>query len=51
LYGVWKEKSFLGKKFLGTSRETFIIDEKGKIMKHFDDVSVRNHSKEILELL
>jgi len=50
-YGVWKEKSFIGKKYMGTSRETFIIDEKGKIMKHFDDVSVKNHSKEILELL
>jgi thioredoxin-dependent peroxiredoxin len=50
-YGVWKEKSFIGKKYMGTSRETFIIDEKGKILKHFDDVSVRDHSKEILELL
>jgi len=51
LYGVWREKVFIGRKYLGTSRETFIIDEKGKIMKHFDDVSVRNHSKEILEML
>lgn len=50
-YGVWKEKSFMGRKYMGTSRETFIIDENGKIIKHFDDVNVRNHSKEILELL
>ncbi len=50
-YGVWKEKSFMGHKYMGTSRETFIIDEKGKIMKHFNDVSVKNHSREILELL
>ncbi|MGV8086701.1 MAG: thioredoxin-dependent thiol peroxidase [Candidatus Woesearchaeota archaeon] len=50
-YGVWKEKSFMGKKYLGTSRETFIIDEKGKIIKHFDKVNVITHSKEILELL
>jgi thioredoxin-dependent peroxiredoxin len=50
-YGVWKEKSFIGKKYLGTSRETFIIDEKGKIIRHFDDVSVKNHSKEILDVL
>ncbi len=51
MYGVWKEKSFMGKKYMGTSRETFIIDEKGKILKHFDEVSVKNHSKEILELI
>jgi len=50
-YGVWGEKSFMGKKYMGTSRETFVIDEKGKIMKHFDSVNVLNHSKEILELL
>lgn len=50
-YGVWKEKSFMGHKYLGTSRETFIIDEKGKILKHFDDVSVKNHSKKILDIL
>jgi len=50
-YGVWKEKSFMGRKYMGISRETFIIDEKGKIMKHFDEVSIKNHSKDILELL
>lgn len=50
-YGVWGEKSFMGHKYLGTSRETFLIDEKGKIMKHFDEVKVKNHSKEILGLL
>jgi len=50
-YGVWKEKSCMGKKYMGTSRETFIIDEKGKIIKHFDDVNVTNHNKEILGLL
>ena len=50
-YGVWKQKSFMGKKYMGISRETFLIDEKGKIMKHFDEVNVKNHSKEILEML
>jgi peroxiredoxin Q/BCP len=50
-YSVWKEKSFMGRKYMGTSRETFIIDEKGKLVKHFNDVSVKDHSKEILLLL
>ena len=30
-YGVWKEKSMYGKKYMGIERTTFIIDEKGKI--------------------
>jgi len=51
LYNVWKEKSFMGRKYMGTSRETFIINEKGKLVKHFNDVSVKDHSKEILLLL
>jgi peroxiredoxin Q/BCP len=50
-YHVWKEKSFMGKKYMGTSRETFIIDEKGKILKHYDKVDVKNHSSKILDLL
>src|SRR5947209_8342109 len=32
-YGVWKEKSLYGKKYMGIERSTFLIDEKGKIAK------------------
>ncbi|MGV8150319.1 MAG: thioredoxin-dependent thiol peroxidase [Candidatus Woesearchaeota archaeon] len=50
-YGVWGEKSFMGKKYFGTTRATFIIDKDFKIKKIFPKVSVIGHTKEILEAL
>jgi thioredoxin-dependent peroxiredoxin len=47
-YGVWGEKSMYGKKYMGTHRKTFLIDEKGKIAKIFDKVKVSEHADEIL---
>jgi peroxiredoxin Q/BCP len=48
-YGVWKEKSMYGKKFMGIERTTFIIDAGGEIKKIFPKVKVADHVKEILE--
>ncbi|MBX3298216.1 MAG: thioredoxin-dependent thiol peroxidase [Acidobacteria bacterium] len=48
-YGVWGEKSMYGKKYMGTIRKTFLIDEKGKIVKIFDKVNVSEHAGEVLE--
>lgn len=48
-YGVWGEKSMYGKKYMGTFRKTFLIDEKGKIAKIFDKVDVAAHADEVLE--
>ena len=45
-YGVWKMKSFMGKKFLGTIRSTIFID-RGKIKKIWSNVRVKNHAKEV----
>jgi peroxiredoxin Q/BCP len=50
-YGVWKEKSMYGRKYMGVERTTFIIDEKGKIKKIFSKVKVDGHNKEVLEAL
>jgi len=50
-YDVWGEKSFMGKKYLGTTRATFVIDKDFKIKKIFPKVSVPGHTKEILALL
>jgi len=50
-YGVWGEKSFMGKKFMGIKRTTFIIDEKGIIKKVFENVKVDNHTEEVLKEL
>ena len=47
-YGVWGEKSMYGKKYMGTNRKTFLIDENGKIAKIFDKVNVSEHSDEVL---
>lgn len=48
LYGVWKEKSFLGKKYLGVSRETFLIDKDGIVRKAWHKVNADGHADEVL---
>lgn len=42
-YGVWKEKSLYGRKFMGIERTTFVIDGKGKIAHVFRKVKVAGH--------
>lgn len=50
-YGVWKEKSMYGKKYMGIERTTFVIDEKGFISHIFPKVKVEGHTEEILQAL
>jgi len=50
-YGVWKEKSLYGRKFMGIERTTFIIDREGKIKKIFPKVKVKGHAAEVLKVL
>jgi len=50
-YGVWVEKSMLGRKYWGVARTTFIIDEQGRIAKVFPAVKVQGHSAEVLAAL
>lgn len=50
-YGVWVEKSMMGKTYWGVARTTFIIDEHGKIAKVFPSVKVQGHSQEVLAAL
>lgn len=47
-YGTWIEKSMYGRKFMGTKRITFIIDEKGIIANIIEKVDTRNHAAQIL---
>jgi peroxiredoxin Q/BCP len=47
-YGVWVEKSMYGKKYFGTARVTFLIDENGVITKIIDKVDTKNHTAQIL---
>jgi peroxiredoxin Q/BCP len=50
-YGVWREKSMYGRKYMGVVRTTFIIDGKGKIQKIYPKVKVAEHNKEVIEAL
>ena len=47
-YGVYKEKSMYGKKYMGIERTTFIIDDEGLITKIYPKVDVEGHVEEIL---
>jgi thioredoxin-dependent peroxiredoxin len=48
-YGVWGEKKFMGRTYMGVHRTTFLIDEKGKIKKVFEKVKPEDHASEVLE--
>ena len=48
-YGVYGEKKFMGRTYLGVKRVTFLIDEKGKVKKVFEKVKPEEHAKEVLE--
>ena len=47
-YGVWKQKSMYGKKYMGVERTTFVIDEEGRIAQIFRKVKVDGHTEEVL---
>ena len=48
-YGVWKEKSMYGRKYMGVERTTVVINEEGKIKKLFPKVKVTGHFEEVLK--
>ena len=50
-YGVWGEKNLYGKKSMGCIRSTFLIDEKGKLVKAWSKVRVKGHVDAVLETI
>ena len=50
-YKVWGKKKFMGREFMGIIRTTYLIDKKGKIIKVWDNVKVKDHANEVLETL
>lgn len=50
-YGVWKEKSMYGRKYLGVERTTFLIDKQGRIARVFTKVKPAGHAAEVSEAL
>jgi len=47
-YGVWGQKSFMGRKYMGTHRVTFLIGPDGKIKKIWRTVKPAEHAREVL---
>lgn len=50
-YNTWKEKSMFGKKYMGISRESFLVNTDGVIEKHWEKVKPVSHPQEVLEYL
>jgi|TARA_B100001094_G_C17686881_1_gene556129 peroxiredoxin Q/BCP len=50
-YKVWGKKKFMGREYMGISRSTFLINPKGKILKIWENVNVKDHALEVLETL
>lgn len=47
-YGTWVEKSMYGRKYMGTARVTYVIDETGSISEVIEKVDTKNHAQQIL---
>lgn len=50
-FGTWGERSFMGKKYMGTSRSTFLIDPQGGIARVWETVKPAGHPDEVLAVL
>jgi peroxiredoxin Q/BCP len=51
LYGVWKEKNYAGKTYMGINRETFLIDKDGIVRKIWHTVKPDGHADEVLQTI
>ena len=49
LFGVWKEKSMYGRKYMGVERSTFLVDEQGVLRREWRKVKVPGHADEVLD--
>ena len=50
-FGVWKEKSMYGRRYMGVARTTFLLDEQGRITHIFNKVRTADHYKQIINEL
>jgi peroxiredoxin Q/BCP len=50
-YGVWGEREYRGKKYMGISRSTFVIDPAGRVAKAFYGVKPQGHAEKVLAAL
>jgi len=50
-YGVWQLKSFMGKKYMGIARTTYVIDAQGRVSRVFENVKPDGHADEVADAL
>ena len=50
-FDTWKEKSMYGKKYMGTMRESFLLDKSGEIIYKWNKVSPATHPQEVIEYI
>lgn len=50
-YGVWQQKTFMGKKYMGNARTTFVIAPDGTIERVFEKVTAEGHGDEVAKAL
>ena len=50
-YGVWKEKSMYGRKYMGVERTTFVIDADGRVARVFEKVRPAGHANAVARAL
>ncbi|NBD27599.1 thioredoxin-dependent thiol peroxidase [Paenibacillus glycinis] len=48
LYGVWQLKKLYGREYMGLVRSTFLIDEKGKLVREWRNLRVKGHVQDVL---
>ena len=50
-YGVWQQRKFMGREYMGIARTTFVVDKQGTIKAVFPNVKVEGHADKVLEAL
>jgi len=49
-FGVWGKKKFMGREYMGVVRSTFLVNERGKIIKAYPKVKAAGHANAVLEI-
>lgn len=49
IFDIWQMKKLYGREYMGLVRSTFLIDEKGKLIREWRNIRVKNHAAEVLE--
>lgn len=47
--GSWKKKKFMGREYMGISRDSYLVDPKGEIIKTYESVDPKTHIKDIVD--